>query len=125
MVSGHSHGASSSGVIGVHRTVDRVIMLAGPNDPGQQWLRSTPMTARDRYYGFSHTGDSQHSAHLAAFTALALPGTATRVDGAQPPYGGSHRLYSSASVGDAHQSVAAGNVSAFTEVWRYLFDGGN
>ena len=125
VISGHSHGASSSGVVGVHRTVDRVVMLAGPYDPGQAWLSSTPMTARDRFYGFSHTGDSQHSGHLAAFQSLGLPGTVTRVDGAQPPYGGSHRLETSASVSDAHQSVASGNIAAFVDVWRYLYGGDN
>jgi len=125
IISGHSHGASTAGVIGVHRAVDRVVMMAGPNDPGQGWLSSTPLTARDRFYGFSHTGDSQHSNHLAAWTALKLSGTATKVDGAQPPYGGSHRLFSGASVSDAHQSVAAGNISGFVDAWRYLYETGN
>jgi hypothetical protein len=125
VITGHSHGASSSGVIGVHRKVFRVVMLAGPYDPGQAWLSSTPLTARDRFFGFSHTGDSQHSGHLAAFQALGLPGTPTRVDSAQPPYGNSHRLYSGASVGDAHQSVANGTTSGFVEVWRYLYGGNN
>jgi len=96
-------------------------MLAGPYDPGQAWLTQTPMTARDRFYGFSHTGDSQHSGHLAAWQSLGLPGNPTKVDGAQPPYGGSHRLESSASVSDAHQSVATGNISGFVDAWRYLY----
>jgi len=125
IISGHSHGASSSGVIGVHRNVDRVVMMAGPYDPGQAWLSLTPMTPRDRFYGFSHTGDSQHSGHLAAFQSLGLPGSVTKVDNAQPPYGNSHRLESSASVSDAHQSVASGNISGFINVWRYLFGGEN
>ncbi|HEX2659204.1 MAG TPA: hypothetical protein VHU40_13065 [Polyangia bacterium] len=125
VITGHSHGASTSGVIGVHRKVFRVVMLAGPNDPGQAWLSSTPMTARDRFFGFSHTGDGQHSNHLAAFQALGLPGSPTRVDNAQPPFGDSHRLISSASVSDAHQSVAAGNISGFIEAWRYLYGGNN
>jgi hypothetical protein len=121
VITGHSHGASTSAVIGVHRLVARVVSLAGPNDPGQAWLSATPMTPRDRFYGFSHTGDGQHMGHLAAFEALGLPGTPTRVDGATPPYSGSHRLYSSASVSDAHGSVTSGNIAGFVDVWRYLY----
>lgn len=124
VITGHSHGASSAGVVGVHRKVARVVMLAGPYDPGQAWLMSTPMTARDRFYGFSHTGDSQHSGHLAAWQSLGVPGTPTKVDGAQPPYGNSHRLESSASVSDAHQSVQT-NTGGFTDAWRYLYGGNN
>ena len=123
VITGHSHGASSAGVVGVHRKVFRVVMLAGPYDPGQAWLSLAPMTARDRFYGFSHTGDSQHSGHLAAWQSLGLPGTPTKVDGAQPPYGGTHRLESSASVSDAHQSVASGNINGFVDAWRYLYGG--
>jgi hypothetical protein len=121
VITGHSHGASTSAVIGMHRRVSRVVSLAGPNDPNQAWLSDTPLTPRDAYYGFSHSGDGQHAGHLAAFAALELPGEPTRVDGAMPPYGQSHRLYSSASVGDAHASVTSGNIAAYVEVWRYLY----
>jgi hypothetical protein len=121
VITGHSHGASTSAVIGMHRRVSRVVSLAGPHDPGQAWLSGTPLTPRDAYYGFTHSGDGQHQGHLAAYSALGLPGEPTRVDGAAPPYSGSHRLYSSAGVGDAHQSVTSGNIAAFVEVWRYLY----
>ena len=121
VITGHSHGASSSGVIGVHRKVFRVVMLAGPYDPGQAWLSQTPMTDRDRFFGFSHANDSQHSGHLAAWQSLGLPGAPTRIDGAQSPYGGSHRLYSNASVSDAHGSVTSGNISGFIDAWHYLY----
>jgi hypothetical protein len=125
IITGHSHGASTSGVIGMHREVFRVVMLAGPYDPGQAWLSSTPVTARERFFGFSHTGDSQHSGHLAAYEALGLVGTATQVDGAQPPYGGSQRLYSNAATGDPHGSVTSGNISEYVEVWAYLYGANN
>jgi hypothetical protein len=123
VITGHSHGASTAGVIGVHRNVFRVVMLAGPNDPGQAWLTSTPMTPIDRFFGFSHTGDGQHTNHLAAWASLKLPGAVTRIDGAQAPYGNSHRLESSVSAGDAHQSVGSGTVNEFKPVWHYLYVG--
>ncbi len=121
IITGHSHGASTSGVIGMYREVYRVVMLAGPYDPGQAWLNKTPVTPRDRFYGFSHSGDGQHQGHLAAFASLGLPGEPVRVDSADPPYGGSHRLYSSAGVGDAHQSVTTGDVESFVPVWHYMY----
>jgi hypothetical protein len=121
VITGHSHGASSSAVIGSHRLVSRVVALAGPYDPGQAWLSGTPLTPRDAFYGFSHTGDGQHAGHLAAFAALEFPGTPTRVDGATPPYMESHRLYSDASTGDPHGSVTSGNISQYVDVWRYLY----
>lgn len=121
IITGHSHGASSSGVIGVHRNVSRVVMLAGPYDPGQAWLSQTPMTPRDRFFGFSHASDSQHSGHLAAWQSLGLPGTPIRIDDAQSPYGGSHRLFSKASVSDAHGSVTSGNIAGFIDAWHYLY----
>lgn len=121
VITGHSHGASSSAVIGMHREVARVVSLAGPYDPGQAWLSGTPLTPRDRFFGFSHTGDGQHQGHLAAFAALGLSGMPVRVDGAAPPYSGSHRLYSSASVSDPHGSVTSGNIADYVNVWRYLY----
>ncbi len=121
IITGHSHGASTSGIIGMTRPVARVVMLAGPYDPGQNWLNGDPATAPERFFGFSHTGDGQHQGHLAAFEALGLPGAPTSVDGAAAPYGDSHRLYSSANVGDAHGSVTSGTVQAFIPVWEYLY----
>jgi hypothetical protein len=121
VITGHSHGASTSGIIGMTRTVARVVMLAGPYDVGQAWLSGTPATPPERFFGFTHTGDGQHQGHLAALEALGLPGIPTSVDGAAPPYGGSHRLTSSANVGDAHGSVTSGNIAGFIDAWTYLY----
>lgn len=121
VITGHSHGASSSGIIGMNRLVARVVMLAGPYDMDQPWLNGTPMTPRERFFGFTHASDSQHQGHLAAFEALGLPGEPVLVDSSDPPYGDSHRLYSEAAVSDAHGSVTSGNIEAFVPVWRYLY----
>jgi hypothetical protein len=129
VISGISHGASSSGVIGIHRSVDRVVMLSGPLDTGQAWLEKTPLTPIDRFWAFSHTADEQHPGHLAAFETLGVPGAPTSVDGATAPYRGSHRLITSAPTGDGHSSVQAGGSSpddgnggyAFLPVWETLY----
>ena len=128
IISGISHGASSAGVIGMHRLVHRVVMLSGPLDSDQAWLEGEPATPRERFWGFSHTTDDQHSGHLEAFETLELLGAATSIDGMTPPYGGSHRLISSAATGDGHGSTQAGGSSPqagdeylFAPVWRQLY----
>ncbi|MEZ4381000.1 MAG: hypothetical protein R3A79_06610 [Nannocystaceae bacterium] len=129
IISGISHGASSSGVIGMNRIVDRVVMLSGPLDSGQAWLKGQPMTTIDRFYAFTHTGDNQHPGHLQSFTDMMLVGEPTSVDGALPPYAGSHRLMSSAETDNGHGAVQAGGPSpkdgdneyVYMPVWRYLY----
>lgn len=128
IITGGSHGGSSSGVAGMHRLVHRVVMLSGPLDSGQAWLSGVPLTPIDRFYGFTHTGDGQHEGHLAAFEALGLPGAPTVVDGAMPPYGGSHRLVTSAPTGNGHGSTSANNSSpqqdgewVFLPVWETMY----
>lgn len=128
VISGISHGASSSGIIGMVRSAARVVMLSGPLDTGQAWLEMTPMTPIDRFYGFTHTGDEQHPGHLEAFATMMLAGEPVVVDGASPPYDGSHRLVSSADTSDGHGSTQAGGSSprtggeyAFMPVWRVMY----
>jgi hypothetical protein len=122
VISGISHGASSAGLIGQVRAVERAVMLSGPLDTGQAWLARSGLTARDRYWGLTHTADSQHSGHLAAFTALGLPGTPVTLESTASPYGGSHRLRSSATTTDGHGSTQAGGVSPRDAAGRYLFE---
>ncbi|MFO0636477.1 MAG: hypothetical protein U0168_26905 [Nannocystaceae bacterium] len=131
VISGISHGASSSGVVGMVRSVERVVMLSGPLDTGQSWLLGAPTTPIERFWGFTHTSDSQHEGHLAAFEDLQLPGSPTDIDTVAAPYDGSHRLTSSAATDDGHTSTQAGGSSpldpedptawAFEPVWRTMY----
>jgi hypothetical protein len=128
VISGISHGASSSGVVGMNRLVDRVVMLSGPLDTDQAWLLGDPQTPIERFWGFTHTGDDQHEGHLAAFEDMQLPGAPGVIDGAAPPYGGSHRLVTSAPTGDGHGSTQAGGSSpedggawVFQPVWDLMY----
>jgi hypothetical protein len=128
VISGISHGASSSGVIGMHRAVDRAVMLSGPLDSGQAWLVGQPLTPIERFFGFTHTADEQHPGHLQSFADMQLPGEPAVVDGAAAPYGGSHRLVTSAATGDGHGSTQAGGASpkdgdawVFLPVWRAMY----
>jgi hypothetical protein len=129
IISGISHGASSSGVVALHRNVSRAVMLSGPLDSGQAWLMKTPLTPVASLWALSHTDDSQHPGHLQAFDDMGLVGQPTSVDGAMPPYGGSHRLISSAATNNGHGAVQAGSVSpqdgngdwTYLPVWTTLY----
>lgn len=121
IISGISHGASSSAVIGIHRLVRGVVSLSGPLDSGQAWLTKPPLTPIERFHAFSHTGDSQHPGHLQSFEDMGLLGEPASVDGAPPPYGGSHRLISSAQTNDGHGSTQAGGSSPKDGDGAYLY----
>lgn len=128
IISGISHGASTSGLVGVVREVDRAVMLSGPLDSGQAWLKQAPLTPVDRFYGFTHTADGQHAGHLVSFADMMLPGEPVSVDDTLPPYNDSHRLQSSAPTGDGHGSTQAGgsspktgDVYTFLPVWRTMY----
>lgn len=121
IISGISHGASTSGVIGIHRSVDRVVMLSGPLDSNQAWLESAPITPIDRFWGFTHTADDQHAGHLVAFETMGLVGAPTTIDGGTPPYGDSHRLTTSAATSNGHGSTQAGGASPKDGTGAYVF----
>lgn len=128
VIAGISHGASTSGLVSKVREVDRAVMLSGPLDTNQAWLALPSKTPVERVFGFTHTADGQHAGHLAAFVTMKLPGAPTRVDGATAPYGGSHRLVTSAATNNGHGSTAPGGSSpkrgdayVFAPVWTTMF----
>jgi hypothetical protein len=125
-ISGTSHGASTSGLIGMIRRTERVVMLSGPSDNinGQPaaWTKRTPLTPIGLFFGFSHTADPQLPDHLRDFEAMGLLGTPTSVDGARPPFGASHRLTTSADSTDGHSSTKAGTSSPKNPDGTFLFD---
>jgi hypothetical protein len=112
----------------MNRLVHGVVMLSGPLDSSQPWLLGSPVTPIDAFYGFTHTDDGQHQGHLASFEDLGLPGTPTVVDDATPPYGGSHRLVTSAATADGHGATQAGGSSpldageyVYLPVWQTMY----
>jgi hypothetical protein len=138
IIAGHSHGASSSGLIGKVRRVDRVVMLSGPFDNrdgvSAPWTRKPPLTPLDRYYVFSHTLEDQFPQHLVDWEAMDLGklGPTVNVDGASPPFSGTHRLVTTLQPPpgkNPHGVTAAGPASpvrtdghyVLEPVFRYLF----
>ena len=74
-----------------------------------------------------HTGDPEYREFVRNLMAMGLPGMATSVDSAQPPYGNAHILITSTPTGNAHGSTTAGDGSPrmgagyrYTPVWRYM-----
>ena len=129
VIAGHSHGASSSGLVGKVRRVDRVVMLSGPFDNRDgapaAWTRRAPATPLDRYFVLSHTQEDQFSQHVKNWEAMALPGPVTSVDGARPPFGHAHRLVTTLAPPpgkNPHGVTAAGASSPVGPDGRYLLD---
>jgi hypothetical protein len=114
---GHSHGATSSAAFAKIRRVWRAISLSGPRDDNPvpaTWLTMPSATPLDRYYGFTGTTDAQHADHIKSMELQKYPGALTSVEGAQPPYGGSHRLrYNGGHGGSA-------NCGSYAAVCKYM-----
>ena len=98
-------------------------MLSGPLDSGQAWLAKPPLTPIAEYFGFTAVDDDQHEGHLESFEALGIPGEPTSVDGAAPPYCGSHRLLSGAP-GNGPVATQAGGASPPADGGGYLYQPG-
>jgi hypothetical protein len=138
VVAGHSHGASSSGLIGKVRRVDRVVMLSGPFDnragAPAPWTHRPPLTPLDRYYVFSHEAEEQYPQHVKDWEAMQLAklGPLVKVDGTGPPFAHSHQLVTALPPPpgkNPHGVTAAGASSPLARdgryrlspVFRYLF----
>lgn len=137
IISGSSHGSTTSARFAKHQRVDRVVMLCGPRDQYQTWQSLPSATPANRFFGFSHVLDSgwtgDHYCRSWQMLGLAEFGPIVNVDKTSPPYGNSRRLITDGDVkGDdkrAHSSVTPGGASvknadgsfAHEAVWKYLY----
>lgn len=137
IMSGSSHGSTTSARFAKHQRVDRVVMLCGPRDQYQTWQAGTSATPPNRFFGFSHVLDGgwvdDHYCRSWELLGLAEFGPIVNVDSASPPYGKTRRLISAADVGGdikrAHSAVTPGSRSPkdsdgallYEPVWRYLY----
>ena len=143
-VAGHSQGAGHAAYLAKLVGLDRVVMFSGvadvaPNGSTAPWLFRPNVTAVGRIYGFSHLRDpivpfdvaraSWHAMGLDPFGAPAL------VDGAAPPYGGTHELATDApsplgpqrparfhlsTVVDGATPLTGGGVPVYAPVWAAM-----
>ena len=138
IISGSSHGSTTSARFAKHQKVDRVVMFCGPRDQYDMWQSLPSATPANRYFGFSHVLDGGWSGdhYCRSWEMLGLNqfGPIVNVDKTPAPYGNSRRLITDADVkGDdkrAHSSVVPGKASPVDasgkflheDVWRYLFN---
>jgi len=137
IMSGASHGATTSARFAKYQRVDRVVMFCGPRDQNELWQALPSATPANRYFGFSHVLDGGWSGHHYdrswELMGLNQYGPVVDVDRVPPPYGNSRRLITAADVKNdprrAHSAVTPGGAAvkdaagAFIHeaVWRYLF----
>jgi hypothetical protein len=79
------------------------------------WLGEASKTPMDRFFATTGKTDDQHLQHLFMMEKTGYSGTATSIDGAQPPYGNSHRLDAQAGHADFCQ------LSNYAAVCNYEF----
>jgi len=137
IVSGSSHGATTTARFAKHQKVDRVVCLCGPRDQLESWQSLPSATPANRYFGFSHvldggwTGD--HYCRSWEMMKLNEFGPIVNVDRSAPPYENTRRLITDADVkGDpkrAHGAVTPGGSAVKDKdgkliheaVWKYLY----
>jgi hypothetical protein len=126
IIAGISHGAASAGMYAARRPFTRNVMhSSGPAGSSS----ATKMTPLSEWYGFAHTADPAYSAIISSWNSFALVGQPTSIDGQAAPYGGSHRLNSSAASTYPHGSTCASSGSpkdaagkwVFEPAWKYLY----
>ena len=137
VITGASHGATTSARFALHKRVGRVVMFCGPRDQYEDWQGLESATPKERFFGFSHVLDGgwkdDHYPRSWQLLGLHRFGPLVDVDKEQPPYGHSRRLITAADVaGDAkraHSGIVpgggamkdAGGQFVHEAVWKYLF----
>jgi pimeloyl-ACP methyl ester carboxylesterase len=119
VVAGHSQGGGHAAMLARDHLVARVVFLASPGDQSAgpaPWLLEPRATPANRYFGFGHRDDGP--SFFDNWTAMGVPGPLTSVDGASPPYGGSHQLVTDAPAANPHLAVA--HKARYTTVWDHL-----
>ena len=93
-VAGHSQGSGHAAMIGRFYSAERTILFAG-TEPAP-WTRQPRQTPPTRTFAFAHVDDQLFQAFPRSWANLGIPGPPTPVDGAVPPFDGSHQLLTAA-----------------------------
>jgi len=136
VMSGSSHGSTTSARFAKHQRVARVVMLCGARDQYQAWQGLPSATPENRYFGFSHVLDSgwvsDHYCRSWELLGMHKFGPIVDIDKNSPPYSNTRRLTSALPVKDAkaaHGAVTPKKNSAkledgtlvYDKVWKYLY----
>lgn len=135
-VAGHSQGGGHAAMIARQRVVRRAILFSA-TEPAP-WTMASFATPKDRLYGFAHHAESAYRGITASWQSMGFSGAITMVDGATPPFSGSHRLETTSTacrqrapldpqhncvVTDGLTPLGSGGQPLFGAVWTYLLDG--
>jgi hypothetical protein len=137
IVSGASHGATSSARFAIAQKVARVVMFCGPRDQLDNWQGLPSATPANRFFGYSHVLDGgwagDHYPRSWLLLGLNKFGPIVNTDEVKAPFGHTRRLITKYDVkGDANKAHGFVQVNKNApkdangnflqeEVWRYLF----
>jgi hypothetical protein len=134
IMSGISHGSTTSARFAMHQKVDRVVMFSGPRDNTETWQGGPSATPSNRFFGFTHILDggwtADHYCRSWQLLKMHNHGPIVNIDAAKSPYGNTRRLITNIDVknnaGRAHTIVVPGGKDlmgqwVYDEVFRYLF----
>jgi len=127
ILSGISHGSTTSARFAKYQKVARVVAFSGPRDQLESWQSLESATPANRYFGFTHVLDkgwtAKHYCRSWQMLGLAEYGPIVNVEETNAPYGNSRRLITDFDVdgnaNKAHGIVVRGN--RWQIVWKYLF----
>jgi hypothetical protein len=127
ILSGISHGSTTSARFAKHQKVARVVAFSGPRDQLESWQSLLSATPANRYFGFTHILDkgwtAKHYCRSWEMLGLAKYGPIVNVENSSHPYGNTRRLITDFDV-DGNGNKAHGIVvrnERWKKVWRYLF----
>jgi hypothetical protein len=133
-VAGLSQGGGHSYMLGKRHELDRVLMFGSPKDYSFRFqapargFDAAVRTPLRRFFAYNHVRDNgngcTHDQQRSVLDQIGLTrlGVAD-VDGAAPPFGHAHVLYTDADLGDStkfHGSVLRGNLKSNPPVWTYV-----
>jgi hypothetical protein len=93
-VAGHSQGAGHAAFAARLFRVARALLFSG-TEPAPWTQADDFATPAADFYGLAHRLEGIYDPIQASWDNIGLPGSPTSVDGASPPFGGSHQLHSS------------------------------
>ena len=131
IVSGASHGATSSARFGIAQKCARIVMFCGPRDQLDDWQALPSATPANRYFGYSHVLDGGWSAdhYPRSWLLLGLnkfgpivnaDGNTRRLITKYDVKGDANKAHGFVQVGKNPPKDAKG-VPLQEDVWRYLF----
>ena len=136
IIAGHSQGGGHAAMIARLRVVRRAVLFSA-TEPAP-WTTTPFATPRSRLFGFVHRLEPSYLGITNSWRLMQFVGPIASVDGATPPFAGSHQLQTSVAtcrefpplnayhncvVTDRITPVGPDGQPSFAAVWTYLLEG--